>query len=160
MGVALLTHKLHRSHSSILISARFRFMKQGVRESGRVDEATCERVKARLAVRIKAQEPLEGSELAVLRLVEGLVTGQPDYDGMHPALAYITRQQMARLHTAAAYLGHVKSMEFQGVGSQGWDVYDVHQERGTARVRIILRSDGLITGALFVVKDGPVSLGP
>jgi len=41
-----------------------------------------------------------------------------------------------------------------------WDVYDVQHERGTARVRIILRSNGLITGALFVVKDGPVSIGP
>jgi hypothetical protein len=87
-------------------------------------------------------------------------TGQPDYNEMHPALAYVARQQMHRLHTTAAYLGTVKSIDFQGVGSQGWDVYDVHHERGTARVRIILRSDGLITGALFVVKDGPVSIGP
>jgi hypothetical protein len=48
----------------------------------------------------------------------------------------------------------------QGVGSQGWDVYDVRHEHGISRVRIIMRPGGTITGALFVVKDGPVSLGP
>ena len=64
------------------------------------------------------------------------------------------------MHTTAAYLGAIKSIEFQGVGAQGWDVYDVHHERGTARMRIMLRADGMISGALFVVKDGPASLGP
>jgi hypothetical protein len=135
-------------------------MKGGDISGNRVDAATAEQVRVRLAQRIEHQTPLPGSEAAVRRLIEGLISGQPDYDAMHPALAYIARQQMSRLHTTAAFLGDVKSLDFQGVGSQGWDVYDVHHERGTSRVRIMLRADGQVTGALFVVKDGPLSIGP
>ena len=135
-------------------------MKGGDLTAVRVDPATAEQVRARLAERIKNQRPLPGSEAAVRRMVQGLISGQPDYNEMHPALAHVTRQLLHRLHTTAAYLGDVKSIEFQGVGSQGWDIYDVHQQRGVARVRIVLRPDGQITGALFVVKDGPLSLGP
>jgi DNA-binding transcriptional MerR regulator len=142
------------------VSALRMRMKGGDIPATRVDSATAEQVRARLAQRIENQHPLPGSEEAVRRLVEGLISGQPDYDTMHPALAYVARAQMPGLHTAAAYLGAVKSIDFQGVGSQGWDVYDVHHERGTSRVRIMLRPDGQVTGALFVVKDGPLSLGP
>ena len=135
-------------------------MRGGDFPAARIDSATAEKVKAGLAARIKAGTSLPGSDSAVRRLVEGLIAGQPNYGEMHPILAYVTRQQLGRLHTTAAYLGAIKSIEFQGVGSRGWDVYDVHQERGTARVRLVLRQDGLVTGALLVVKDGPTSLGP
>jgi DNA-binding transcriptional MerR regulator len=135
-------------------------MKGGDITANRVDPATAEQVRARLAQRIENQKPLPGSEEAVRRLLEGMISGQPDYSVMHPALAYIARQQMSRLHTTAAYLGELKSIDFQGVGSQGWDIYDVQHEHGTSRVRIMLRPDGQVTGALFVVKDGPLSIGP
>jgi hypothetical protein len=87
--------------------------------------------------------------------VEGLIAREPAYDAMIPALAYIVRQQLHSLHTTAASLEAIQRIEFKGVGGQGWDVYDLLQERGTSRVRIMLRSHGLPTGALFVVKDGP-----
>jgi DNA-binding transcriptional MerR regulator len=148
-----------RSPDGAVSSLRLR-MKGGDMPATRVDAATAEQVRARLAQRIENQTPLPGSEQAVRLLVDGLISGQPDYDTMHPALAYVARQQMSRLHSTAAYLGDVKSIHFQGVGNQGWDVYDVHHQRGTSRVRIMLRPDGQVTGALFVVKDGPVSIGP
>lgn len=148
-----------RGQDGAVASLRMR-LKGGDMQAARVDPATAEEVRARLARRIESQIPLPGSEAAARRLVEGLISGRPDYDSMHPALAYVAREQMSRLHTAAAYLGDVKRIDFQGVGSQGWDVYDVHHERGVSRVRIMLRPDGQVTGALFMVKDGPVSIGP
>ncbi|MGH8317430.1 MAG: hypothetical protein ACREUL_05555 [Steroidobacteraceae bacterium] len=126
----------------------------------RVDSAAAEEIRARLAARIREQKPLEGSAVAVRRLVDGLHTGQLNYDEMTPVLGRIARQQMRRLHTQTAFLGAVQSIEFLGVGNQGWDVYDVQHKRGRSRVRIVLRSDGLISGALIVVKGAPVSLGP
>lgn len=126
----------------------------------RVDSATADLVRARLAARIRDQKALAGSEAAVRRLVEGLISGQPNYVEMLPVFAHIAKQQLHQLHTAAAFLGAIQSIDFKGVGGQGWDVYDVRHERGTSRVRIIQRSDGLIAGAIFMVKDGPVSLGP
>ena len=126
----------------------------------RIDSQAAEHVRARLAARIKDQKPLQGSNAAVRRLVEGLISGHPNYDEMLPVLAHAAKQQLYQLHTTAAFLGPIKSIDFQGVGSQGYDVYDVLQERGTSRVRIMQRSDGLIASALFSVKDSPVSLGP
>ena len=126
----------------------------------RIDSSTADQVRGRLAARIHDQKPLQGSEAATRRLVEGLISGQPNYDEMLPALAHVAKQQIHRLHTTAAFLGAIQSIDFQGVGAQGWDVYDVRQERGTSRVRIIQRSDGRIAGAIFAVKDGPVTLGP
>jgi hypothetical protein len=39
------------------------------------------------------------------------------------------------------------------VGNQGWDAYDVKQERGSMQWRIALSSDGKIAGAF--VSAGP-----
>lgn len=94
------------------------------------------------------------------RLAESLYHGQPHYEEMHPALAYAARWQLPMISANLARLGAIQSISFQGVGSAGWDVYDVQHEHGQSRFRIMLRSDGLMTGALFMVKDGPISVGP
>lgn len=135
-------------------------MKGGEMTGTRIDARQADEVNARREERIRNPKPLPGSEAAARRLVEGLVSGHPPYEEMHPALAYATREQLPRLQAAAAYLGAVESITFQGVGNRGWDVYDFRHERGVARVRIVLRADGLITGALFAITEGPVSLGP
>jgi DNA-binding transcriptional MerR regulator len=159
MGGSGITITFDRGADGQATALRVR-MKGGDMPGTRIDAATADQVKARLAERIKDSTPLPGSDIAVRRLVEGLIEGRPRYEDMHPALAHVTREQLPRLHTAAAYLGAIQSVDFQGVGSQGWDVYDVRQERGASRVRIILGSDGLMSGALFAIKEGPVSLGP
>lgn len=135
-------------------------VKGGDMAAKRIDAATADLVRARLATRIQNATPLSGSEAAVRRLVAGILCGEPPYEAMHPALAYATRWQLPQLRAMSGPLGAIESIQFQGVGSQGWDVYDLHHEHGTLRCRIILRPDGLITGALLVIKDGPVTLGP
>ncbi|MGH8260431.1 MAG: hypothetical protein ACREUG_12165 [Steroidobacteraceae bacterium] len=124
-----------------------------------VNGKAAEALKAKLAARIKAQKPLPGSEMAVRRFVEGLIAERPNYDAMHPALACSIRQRMPRLASIASFLGAIESIDFQGVGSQGWDVYDVQHERGTARVRILLGSERKLTGALFIAQNVPVLVG-
>jgi DNA-binding transcriptional MerR regulator len=148
-----------RNPDGTYASLRIR-LKGGDISAMRIDGVTAEQVKARFEARLKDQKPLPGSEAAVRGLVEGLIKGQPDYNAMHPSLAFVARQQLPGLHATAAYLGAVKSIGYLGVGGQGWDVFDVNHERGTARVRIALRSDGLITGALFTVKDDSLTRGP
>ena len=135
-------------------------LKGGDVAAQRIDAATAEQVSARLAARIAAREPLPGSEAAVRRLAESLYQGQPHYEEMHPALAYAARWQLPMISANLARLGAIESISFQGVGSAGWDVYDVQHEHGQSRFRIMLRADGLMTGALFMVKDGPISVGP
>ena len=125
----------------------------------RIDSATAEQSRAKLAARIENKTPTPGSEEALRRLVDGIRAGALDYGTMSPAFAQVLRRQLPRLQPIASYLGEIRSIEFQGVGGQGWDVYDVHRERGSGRWRIALGSDGKILGALGTLTS-PVTLGP
>lgn len=120
----------------------------------RIDDATHEQIKAKLAARIQSKAPVPGSEAALRRLREGLRNGAPNYDEMSPAMAEVCRRQLPQLQMTAKFLGATQSIEFQGVGSQGWDVYEVRCENGTAKWRIAL-TDGVIVGATAAFADGP-----
>lgn len=123
----------------------------------RLGTTAAEAIRARLAVRMQEQKPLEGSSAAVRRLVDGLRTGNLNYEEMAPVLAKIARKQMCRLRTQIAFIGAAQSIEFKGVSNQGLDIYDVHHEHGNSRVQIMY-SDGLISNALVAIKDGPVAV--
>jgi DNA-binding transcriptional MerR regulator len=120
----------------------------------RIDDATRDEIKAKLAARIQSKTPVPGSEAALRRLREGIRSGSPNYDEMSPALAHLCRRQLPQLQMTAKFLGETQSVEFQGVGSQGWDVYEVRCENGVAKWRIAL-TDGVIVGAAAAFADGP-----
>jgi bla regulator protein blaR1 len=114
----------------------------------RIDAAIAQKISAATAAKIQSQTATPGSEAALRRLIEGISTGKPNFAEMSPALADATRQQLPRLAAAMAHLGTVQSVEFRGVGNQGWDKYDVRQEHGSSQWSIALDADGIITGAL------------
>jgi DNA-binding transcriptional MerR regulator len=120
----------------------------------RIDDATREEIKAKLAARIESKTPVPGSEAALRRLREGIRNGSPNYDEMSPALAQECRRQLPTLQMTAKFLGATQSVEFHGIGSQGWDVYDVRCENGAVKWRIALM-DGVIVGAAAAFSDGP-----
>jgi DNA-binding transcriptional MerR regulator len=118
---------------------------QGVESSfPRVDAATAEQLKARLSERIRSQQPLPGSEAALCRLVDGIQDGNPPYEEMSLQLEQLIRLQLPALQLIAEPLGKVRSIEFRGVGSSGWDQYDVHREHGASRWQILLTAEGQI----------------
>jgi hypothetical protein len=86
-------------------------------------------------------------------MIAGQISGNPDYSEMTPALANLVREQLPRTNALFKQLGALQSVEFKGVGSSGWDIYDVTFENGLAVDRIALSSDGIITGALM--QTGP-----
>lgn len=120
----------------------------------RIDDATRDEIKARLALRIQSKTPVPGSEAALRRLIESVRNGAPNYDEMNPALAHVVRRQLPQLQLTAKFLGDIRSIEFQGVGNQGWDVYEVRRENGVVKWRIALM-DGVIVGAAAAFADGP-----
>jgi bla regulator protein BlaR1 len=117
----------------------------------RIDAATARQVADSLAARIQAQTPMPGSEAAVRHLVAGVASGNPNYEEMSPELAKAVREQLPTLRAVALPMGAVTSVEFTGVGSQGWDSYRVKHEHGVSQVRIMLDSKGTIIGALSTV---------
>jgi DNA-binding transcriptional MerR regulator len=121
---------------------------QGVEfTSPRIDATTAEQLMAKLSERIQSQKPLPGSEAALRRLVQGIQAGNPPYEEMSSQLEQAVRLQLSLLQPLAEYLGAFRSIEFRGVGSGGWDQYDVHRERGTSRWQILLSADDKIASA-------------
>jgi DNA-binding transcriptional MerR regulator len=113
----------------------------------RIDATTAEQLMAKLSERIQNQNPLPGSEVALLRLVDGIQAGNPPYEKMSSQLEQSIRLHLSLLQPLTEYLGAFQSIEFRGVGSGGWDQYDVHRERGTSRWQILLSADGKIASA-------------
>ena len=104
---------------------------------------------AELSARIQSQKPLPSSEVALRRLLEGIQAGNPPYEGMSSQLEQYVRQHLPGVQLVASFLGAIRSLEFRGVGSEGWDQYDVHGEHGTSRWRILLSADGKIASASY-----------
>lgn len=115
----------------------------------RIDAASAREIQSRLAERVKNQSARPGTEAALRRLVEGLISGDPNYHEMTPSLAEATRNQLVNLHAGHQHYGAIQSVTFLGVGSQGEDVYTVRHDNGASHWRIALDSKGLITFAWF-----------
>src|SRR3569833_2418899 len=98
----------------------------------RMDDQLAQSIEDAVTARVQSQTLLPGSDAALRRYYAGLMAGKPVYDEMTPFLAEMTRRNLALLATIAPQLGALESMQFRGVGSQGWDVYDVTHERGVA----------------------------
>jgi DNA-binding transcriptional MerR regulator len=126
----------------------------------RIDAAAAEDVRAKRIARIEAQKPLPGSEAALRRLIDSVARNEPNYGEMSEPVAYLIRTQLPQLRVQASCFGPVLSVQFQGVGSQAFDVFDVRREHGSERYRIILGSDGKIANVQIVPANAPVSLGP
>jgi bla regulator protein blaR1 len=119
----------------------------------RMDDAAAQQIEDALQTRIQSQTPNPGSEAAVRRLFGSLLAGKPIYDEMSPGLQEATHKQLPQLLAAAQHFGAIQSMEFRGIGNQGWDIYDVHHEHAVVTWRVMLAEDGKIQGALF--QAGP-----
>jgi beta-lactamase regulating signal transducer with metallopeptidase domain len=91
----------------------------------RIADAEGKAAEAALAKRIADNRPSPGTEKALRRQIDGLMSGHPDYDLMVPNLAAGTRQMLAGLHAKVVAWGPVMSIKFTGVGKDGLDNYDV-----------------------------------
>jgi bla regulator protein blaR1 len=76
-----------------------------------------------LEQRIKNNIPSPGTEKAIRRYIVSLESGQPNYDGMSPAIAEAAREEMPTLLEGIKTLGALKAITFEGVGADGWDIY-------------------------------------
>jgi hypothetical protein len=95
--------------------------------------------------------PLPASEATLLRYIDDLGRGAPDYARMTPDIAAATQRNLALDRAILAQLGPVRSVSFRGVSWSGVDIYTVHFANGSADWRIALVKDGRI---------GRIALGP
>ena len=115
----------------------------------RLDDAEFKRIadaSADLAKRIKDQTQGPGTEAALRGLIEGLLSGKPNYDQMSLGLAGATRNQLSQLQSMVKPRGALQSLTFKGVGPAGADIYVAQFENGSFEYRIMLDADGKIVG--------------
>ena len=115
----------------------------------RIDAAMAQRIEGKRAEKLKSQSPGPGTEVALRRFVDGLITGKPNYAEMSSEVAEAIRSQLRELHSELAPLGSIRSIEFVAVGHRGEDIYIVKQERGARHWRVMLDATGLISTILF-----------
>jgi hypothetical protein len=99
--------------------------------------------------RFREQIPLPGSKEAILRGIEDLQRGAPNYDRMSASLAAKIRRQASELQAMFKALGAVESIFFRGVGPGGYDIYGVKFANGFSEFRLLLGTDGKAEDVLF-----------
>ena len=114
----------------------------------RVSASESTQVQAAIDERIASNTAAPGSEAALKHHLDSVEAGKVDYDRMGPELADVYRKQEAQAKVLKEQLGAWKSIKFVGVGSMGWDVYDVTFERGTLQYRLIVSGDGKMSGLM------------
>jgi len=127
---------LHEPMSGARLAARVT-----VARAKMIEEEFARRI-AEIPDRFREQTPLPGSKEAILRGIEDLQRGAPNYDRMSASLAARIRGQASELHGMLGALGTVESIFFRGVGPGGYDIYGVKFANGFAEIRLLLGADG------------------
>lgn len=116
----------------------------------RISDAEGNAAGAALAQRVKSNTPSPGTKDAVLRQIEGLMSGHPDYGRMAPTLAAGTRQMLGDLQAKLAAWGPAVSIRFTGVAKNGMDVFEVTCRHKSSKWWIApLTPDGKISSIFF-----------
>ena len=113
-----------------------------------IEEEFARRI-AEVPDRFRDQTPLPGSKEAILRGIEDLQRGAPNYDRMSASLAAKIRRQASELQAMFKAFGAVDSIFFRGVGPGGYDIYGVKFANGFAEFRLLLGADGKADDVIF-----------
>ena len=101
------------------------------------------------AERYQRQKPYEHSEAILGRLIETIREGKPSYGDLSPGMAATVREQLASLQLGVVSFGALRSVTFDRVAPNGWDVFSVRFDRAVIACSIELRHDGKVTGLIW-----------
>ncbi len=107
--------------------------------------------------RLKDQKAAPGTDVALRKMVEGILAGKADYDSMSSGLAEATRNQLPAMQAAYGKLGALQSVIFKAVGPAGPDIYSVRFEKGALEYRIWLGVDGKVLNANARPEEGAIA---
>jgi beta-lactamase regulating signal transducer with metallopeptidase domain len=120
----------------------------GIARAKAIEEEFARRI-SEVPDRFREQAPLPGAKEAILRGIEDLRHGTPNYDRMSAALRTKIRGQVPELQAMFNALGAVESIFFRGVGPGGYDFYGVKFANGSAEFRLLLGADGKADDVIF-----------
>lgn len=115
----------------------------------RIDGSRARAVADELEKRVRGKIPFPNSEVLLRRIIAEHQRGEPDYEGMTPALAAVAREQAPLAKAELDRLGALQGVAFKGVLQEGSDVYDVRFDKGTLECGLALTPDGKLSGIYF-----------
>ena len=121
----------------------------GRRGQGEGDRGRLSRADRGGAGSFRDQTPLPGSKEAILRGIDDLQRGAPNYERMSAPLAAKIRRQASELQAMFKAFGAVESIFFRGVSPGGYDIYGVKFVNGVAEFRILLGADDKVDDVIF-----------
>jgi bla regulator protein blaR1 len=117
----------------------------------RIDAGTAQLLESTLLARVQLNQPSPGTEAALRNFIQRREAGLPvQFETMSPALAKAMREQMSQADQFRATLGKLQSIQFQGVGTPGYDTYLVKYENASVIYRIQLDQSGIITAMQMI----------
>ena len=99
--------------------------------------------------RFRNQTPLPGSKEMILRGIDDLQRGIPNYERVSAPLAANIRRQASELQATFKAFGAVELIFFRGVSPGGYDIYGVKFTNGVAEFRILLGADDKVDDVIF-----------
>lgn len=113
----------------------------------RIDAGAAQLLESTVLARVQVNQPSPGTEAALRNFIQRREAGLPvQYETMSPAMAKAMREQMSQADQIRATLGKLQSIQFQGVGTQGYDTYLVKYENASMLYSIQLDQHGIIIG--------------
>jgi len=108
----------------------------------RIDAGAAAMIENALAARVSAGVPSPGTEAALRKLLARDPANGPHGENlMTPELAKAVQGQAKGVEDWLGSLGPMQRLDFQGVGTQGYDSYLVKFEKGSVLMRISMRDD-------------------
>ena len=99
-----------------------------------------------LAERVRKRESLPDGEAVLRRVIAEHRSGKPRYEEMSEPLAQLVREQLPMIVPELEHLGDIKTIAFKGVGSDGFDVFEVRFENGALEWGLSQAADGKLSG--------------
>jgi hypothetical protein len=113
-----------------------------------IEDAFLRRI-AQVPDRFKDQTPAPGGKAAILRGIEDIQRGTPNYERMSSQLVAKIQRQLPQVQAMLTALGTVESIYFRGVGPGGYDIYGVKFANGFGEFRLLLGDDGRAHDVVF-----------
>jgi DNA-binding transcriptional MerR regulator len=123
------------------------------REAIRITEAQALTHRSRLQSRIDSNTPFPGSREALDRLINEATSGKNDWSWRSLEFRLATENWTAGMQRWLAQLGDLETVTFDGVNTQGWDVYHAKFKNGAVKWSFMLDQHGILQGEL--IQDIP-----
>lgn len=118
----------------------------------RISEAAATHARLAFEQHIRSNAPSPGTRASLLRYIDSLEKGQPNYQEMTPELAALVRKELPLVEGTIRKMGAFQSLQFKQVNAAGMDTYDANFAHGRLEYAIApLSADGKVVARGFRV---------